>query len=139
MSATAILWPVLALMTWTFLVVLHLLVSRFGAFYQGRVKASDFRYGESPNIPPDVLRANRAFVNLLEMPTLFYVVSVLYLVTNLVDSAVLGLAWLYVVLRVAHSLIYLTLNHLLLRFAAYASSSVVLILMVGLLAYRLSA
>lgn len=135
---TAIIWPLLALITWTFLVVVHLLYVRFGAYYRGRVKASDFRNGESAHIPPDVLRANRAFVNLLEMPTLFYVVGVLYLVTLQTSHTVLVLAWLYVVLRITHSVIYLTLNHVLLRFAAYAASSVVLMLMVALLVLRLT-
>lgn len=58
----------------------------------------------TPHISPRVLRANRTFVHLQWMPTLFYVVSVLYLVTNQADSTALGLAWVYVVLRVAHTM-----------------------------------
>jgi len=132
MKQTAILWPVLALIVWTFLILLLVPIRRFRAAFAGRVTRSDFRYGESQNVPPDVALPNRIFMNLVEVPPLFYVVCVLFYVAGNVNDIALALAWLYVVLRLAHSIVYLTYNHVIHRFAVFATSNFVV---VGLLAY----
>jgi len=43
------------------------------------------------------------------------------------SSAAIALAWAYVALRVVHSLIHITYNHVLHRFLAFASSNFVLL------------
>jgi len=40
-----------------------------------------------------------------------------------------GLAWAYVALRVAHSLIHALINKVLIRFALYAAASLILLVM----------
>jgi hypothetical protein len=124
---TAIFYPVIALVALSFAVLLLIPYARFKAAFAGRVKAKDFRYGESANVPGDVSLPNRNFMNLLEMPLLFYVVCIVFYVTQAVDSIALTLAWLYVALRAAHSLVHLTYNNVLHRLAVYAASSVVLL------------
>ena len=137
MKQTAILWPVLGLIAWTFLVLVQVPIRRFRAYFAGRVVASDFRFGESGNVPADVGLPNRVFMNLVEVPTLFYVVCILFLVTNNVTLVGVSIAWLYFGLRVAHSLIYLTYNHVVHRFAVFAASNLVVLALAGYLAYRL--
>ena len=100
---------------------------RFSAGFAGRVKGSDFRYGETANVPPDVAVANRNLMNLLEMPVLFYVVCLALYVTGHVTSVTLYLAWAYVALRAAHTAIHLAYNRILYRFAPYALSNLVLL------------
>ena len=78
MNQHAILWPVLALILWTFLVLLLVPVRRFRAAFAGRVAVSDFCQGESARVPSDVSLPNRVFMNLTEVPPLFYVVCVVY-------------------------------------------------------------
>lgn len=46
--------------------------ARAGAAKARRVRIGDFRVGESPDVPADVALPNRNFMNLLEMPVLFY-------------------------------------------------------------------
>lgn len=137
MKQTAILWPVLGLIAWTFLVLVQVPIRRFRAYFAGRVVASDFRFGESGNVPADVGLPNRVFMNLVEVPILFYVVCILFLVTNNVTLVGVSFAWLYFGLRVAHSLIYLTYNHVVHRFAVFAASNLVVLALAGYLAYRL--
>lgn len=138
MQQTTILWPVLTLVLWTFLVLVQVPIRRFRAAFQGRVVASDFRCGESPNVPVDVALPNRLFMNLVEVPTLFYVVCLVFYVTGLVDGVALVLAWSYIALRLAHSLVYLTYNHVVHRFAVFATSNVIVVGMVAHLALKLA-
>lgn len=133
-----ILWPALALMLWTLLVLVQIPIRRFYAAYKRRVVAEDFRYGESSNVPPDVALPNRVFMNLVEVPVLFYALTGFYLITGFVDATVLALAWGYFGLRIAHSLIYLTYNHVVLRFAVFALSNLVVLAMIFYLGVALA-
>ena len=138
MKQASILWPVLALILWTFLILLQVPIRRFRAAFAGRVSTSDFRYGESANVPADVGLPNRIFMNLVEVPPLFYVVCVLFYVTGSADALAVVLAWLYVGLRLAHSIVYLTYNHVFHRFAVFATSNFVVVALVGHLAIQLA-
>jgi hypothetical protein len=138
MNKLLLLWPVLALMSWTLLILVQIPIRRFYAAYKKRVVAEDFRYGESANVPVDVALPNRVFVNLVEVPVLFYALVAFYLITGLVDTPVLLLAWGYFALRVAHSLIYLSYNHVVHRFAVFATSNFVLLAMIVYLGLSLA-
>lgn len=126
---SAIFYPVLALVALTFAVLLAIPYARFKAAFAGRVKAKDFRYGESANVPGDVSLPNRNLMNLLEMPMLFYAVCVALFVTAAVDATALWLAWAYVALRAAHSAVHLTYNNVFHRLGVYAASNVVLLVL----------
>ena len=138
MHPRLILWPALALMLWTLLIHVQIPIRRFYAAYKRRVVAEDFRYGESSNVPLDVALPNRVFMNLVEVPVLFYALTGFYLITGLVDATVLALAWGYFGLRIAHSLIYLTYNHVVLRFAVFALSNLVILAMIFCLGVALA-
>src|SRR6201995_3745613 len=103
-----ILLPMGALALLTFLVLLLIPVRRFRAAFAGHVHAGDFRYGESIRVPGEVSIPNRNYMNLLELPMLFYVVCMLiYITSPTVSAATLALAWTYAGLRTLHSLIHL--------------------------------
>ena len=73
----AIFLPAAALVALTFGVGVLLLRARFRAASRRQVTPGDFRYGESERVPPDARLPSRNFVNLLEMPVLFYVACVI--------------------------------------------------------------
>lgn len=128
MSHEWILLPMGALALLTFLVLLLVPIRRFRAAFAGQVRAGDFRYGESPRVPGEVSIPNRNYMNLLELPVLFYVVCVLNYVTEpTVSNVVLVLAWVYVGLRAAHSIVHLTYNNVMHRLALFAASNGVLV------------
>jgi len=118
--------PVLALVALTFLVLLRIPYVRIRAALARRVVTEDFRMGESPRVPPDVALPNRNYMNLLELPLLFYVLAVSLYVTQRVDTLQLTLAWCYVTLRFAHSLVHLTYNGVVHRLTCFALSNFVL-------------
>jgi hypothetical protein len=128
LDRTGILFPMVALATLTFAVLLLIPLRRFRAGFTGQIVFDDFKYGESERVPSEVSIPNRNMMNLLELPVLFYVACLTYFVTERVNDAALTLAWGYVGLRVAHSAIHLTYNRVGHRLIAFAASNVVLVM-----------
>jgi hypothetical protein len=104
-ASAALLVPVLALVALTFAVLLRIPFVRFKAARERRVVAEDFALGESANVPAEVRLPNRNLINLLEMPTLFYVACLALYATGKADWVYVDIAWMYVIARVCHSVI----------------------------------
>ena len=115
MRQEAVFAPMSVLALWTAFMMFMVGFSRIRAVRAGRVRRAAFRMGESPEVPADVTVWNRNLMNLLEMPLLFYVVSIAFYVTHQVTPKVVTLAWIYLALRLAHSLIHVTSNRILAR------------------------
>lgn len=129
MSKADILWPIGAMALLTFCALGLMPIRRIGATLRKEITSDDFRYGESARVSGHVSIPNRAMMNLLELPVLFYVICVASYMTDSVGSAILYLAWLYVSLRIVHTVIHLSYNKVLHRLIAFAASNVVLIAM----------
>lgn len=127
MNNHAILYPIFALAWWTSCVLLLIPIARIRAGRRREIVVDDFKYGESSAVPPHVSIPNRNYMNLLELPVLFYVAGVLLLVSPCTSLPSIYLAWLYVGLRIVHSVIHLTYNKVLHRLAAFATSNAVLV------------
>lgn len=128
MTATAnpLLLPMAALIGWTLLVLLIIPFRRLRAGFAGELTPDDFRYGESARVSGEVSIPNRAWMNLLEAPVLFYALCLGSIAAQAVDGLVVQLAWIYVALRLVHSVIHLTYNHVVHRLAVFAASNLVL-------------
>lgn len=126
MSQELIFAPMGAMALLTFVVLVMIPARRFRAAFAGRVKRDDFKYGESPAVPGDVSIPNRNYMNLLELPTLFYVAGLMFYVAGRVDPTALVVAWTFVALRGVHSVIHLTYNDVFHRLTAFGLSNVVL-------------
>jgi hypothetical protein len=122
----SIFYPVLALVALTLLVQLTIATRRFRAGFRRQIRVDDFKYGESAAVPPEVCIPNRNYMNLLEAPVLFYVACIVLYVTAGVSDVAVGLAWLYVALRIAHSAIHLTYNKVMHRMSAFGASNITL-------------
>ena len=118
-----------ALALLTFLVLLLIPIRRFRAAFAGKVGPGDFKYGESAKVPPDVSIPNRNYMNLLELPVLFYVVCLIALYTGQARGLLVEIAWLYVGLRILHSLVHLTYNNVMHRLTMFALSNLTLMAM----------
>lgn len=126
MGDKQILWPVFGLALWTSLVLLQIPRARFTAAFRREVLADDFKLGESARVPPHVSLPNRNYMNLLEMPQLFHVVCLLLFVTHGANATTVNVAWAYVALRVAHSLVHLSYDNVFHRLTLFALSNLVL-------------
>ena len=125
-SSLSIFGPVFVLAGWTMLVLIGMAVGRLSATFKRQLRPEDFALGESSAVPERLRVVNRNYMNLLELPVLFYAITVIAFVTNAVSPLIVGLAWAYVLLRVLHSLIHATYNHVLHRMIAFALSNVTL-------------
>jgi len=126
LEPTRILSPMVALGGLTFTVLLLIPIVRIRAASQGKVTVHDFKLGESPRVPEDVVIPNRNYMNLLELPTMFYAVCIALFALGRVAELDLAIAWLYVGLRGVHSLVHLTYNNVIHRLIVFAISNVVL-------------
>jgi len=131
--------PMFVLAGWTALVLLLIPIVRFTAAAQGKVRQEDFRLAETSRVPEWVVRPNRNYMSLLELPVLFYVISLLLVITGQATPAMHTLAWAYVGLRIAHSLFHLIVNQVLVRFAIFAASNFVLLALWIVTGWRLFA
>jgi hypothetical protein len=129
MKQTLIFVPMAVLALWTLTVLGLVPIARVKAGRARRIVTSDFRYGESPNVPDDVRLPNRLFMNLLEVPTLYYFASVVSFITQQVDPTMLWLAWAFVALRLLHSAIYLSYNRVPHRAIVFGIGNFVVIAM----------
>jgi hypothetical protein len=126
MPEISIFAPMGALIALTFLVLLLIPIKRFRAGFAGEITGEDFRFGESARVPGHVSIPNRNYMNLLEIPMLFYVLCLSLYVTHSVAAMEIYLAWIYVGLRAVHTFIHLTLNHIFTRLTIFALSNIVL-------------
>jgi hypothetical protein len=128
---TSLLAPVIALVLWTFLMWAWLYATRIPAMVRLKVVYDPRRPVEEfqERLPPEVRWKADNYNHLMEQPTLFYAValSLAFLGADGILNA--GLAWAYVVLRVVHSLVQVTVNIILLRFAVFMVASLVLLLL----------
>jgi hypothetical protein len=80
-------------------------------------------------------RASDNFINLFEVPVLFYVLVLATMQAGVSDGALLVLAWAFVGLRALHSLIQCSYNRVMHRFAVYALATVTLFAYLGRLGW----
>ena len=129
MQPAQILSPVFALAGLTFTVLLLIPIARFRAVMADQVAVDDFAFGGSGRVPQRTELPNRNYMNLLEMPVLFYVACVAFYMTNTVDRTALILAWSYVALRAVHSAIHISYNKVIHRLSVFVASNVVLVVL----------
>ena len=122
--------PVLALISWTFVMWVWLYATRIPAVRAGRVDlVAVSRTGAKLELPPEVSRVADNYNHLHEQPTLFYALALAAQLANAVDGISVALAWTYVALRVVHSFVQATRNVIIVRFWVFATASLVLLLL----------
>jgi hypothetical protein len=126
-SPFALLWPTFAMAGLVFIVWITLFVQRIGHIRRNPPGQGDLSTGEAARryFQPVEMPANN-LANLFEMPVLFFALVPLLLMFRQVTSAQLMLAWLFVLLRAAHSLIRVGRGGVRNRFRMYAASTAVL-------------
>ena len=122
----ALVRPMLGLVVVTFVVWLLTLVVRNAAVIRGLVPVEYFKDNQPAPSVERLERPARTFNNLMQVPTLFYVVCLLMMVGKHADEAQVVLAWTFVLLRAAHAAVYILVNSIPYRFAVWVSSFVTL-------------
>ena len=128
MSIEAILMPMFAQVALTFVLLFWMGFLRLQALRSGAVKAEQIALRE-PHWPLRVLQIGNAFHNQLELPVLFYVVTLLALITETLDVTLYVLSWMFVLARYLHAYIHVTSNRLDRRTGVFGVGAIALLLM----------
>ena len=113
LSASSILWPMLAHVAWVVLLYAWLTVARAQAVKRGEVDSSAFVLGRDE--PLHVARITRNLANQFELPVLFYALVVLLIALGKVTTFDVIAAWVFVAGRVIHSLVQTLTDNVPLR------------------------
>jgi len=132
--ASPILQPVVALLGWTMFMWVWMYATRIPAMRKASIDVINLVGGTGkdldPVLPADVQWKAHNYNHLLAEPMIFYIVSLVLAIIGSGDGLNLTLAWVYVGLRVAHSLVQVTVNRVAIRFLLFASSSLCLIALI---------
>ncbi len=129
-----ILQPAVALMIWTMIIWAWMYATRIPAMQKAQVDVnrmvSDPEASLDRSLPASVQWKAHNYNHLHEAPTLFYAVAILLAIVGQGDGMNAFLAWIYVGLRIVHSLVQVTANKVMVRFVLFLLSSVVLIALI---------
>jgi len=132
MYYSPILAPVVALVAWTLLIMVWMIVTRFAAMkrkdisLKGRVGGRGGAALEGV-VEDQVMWKAHNYMHLVEQPTLFYAIALTLAVGHGGGGYSAMLACAYVGLRIAHSLVQTIVNVIAYRFLLFALSSLALI------------
>jgi len=108
MNQTAIFWPMLAHVLLVFIVYIVLGQRRGGALKTGEARVGQFK-GRLDEPESSITAANN-IMNQFEAPVLFHTVCIALFVTAGASYLTVTIAWLFALLRYAHSYVHLTTN-----------------------------
>ena len=120
--------PVLVLVCWTFVMWIWMYATRIPAMKEAGIDPQEAAFPGTwaHRLRPGVRSVADNYNHLHEQPTVFYALMFFAVLTGGADSTALALAWTYVGLRVAHSLVQATINRVIVRFGIFATATLVL-------------
>lgn len=125
--------PAIALVLWSLLMLAWLALTRLPAMSKAGIDLGSVVGARGVNlegvIPDKVNWKSHNYTHLMEQPTLFYATVIILGVTGAGDGTNLALAWAYVGLRIAHSIVQAVWNRVSVRFALFGAATVALLLL----------
>ena len=135
MIGMTILQPVVMLLAWTMVMWVWMYATRIPAMAAAGMDAARMvgSTGASlrEQLPDPVSWKADNYNHLHEAPTLFYAVAIVLAIIGEGDGTASLVAWAYVALRIAHSIVQATVNRVVVRFALFALSSLALMVLIG--------
>lgn len=136
MIGAGILQPVVALLAWTMVMWAWMYATRIPAITRlpkdGAPDADRGWTGAKLDglLPAEVQWKAHNYNHLHEAPTLFYAVALVLAITGQGDGLNATIGWIYVGLRVIHSIWQATVNRVMVRFALFVLSQLALIALI---------
>jgi hypothetical protein len=122
-----ILKPVAVLVAWSLIMLVWMVIVRLPALKKAGIDINS-AVGGKPGLL-DTILAEKAqwpahnYIHLMEQPTIFYAAAMVIALTGTGNGLNAVIAWIYVGLRIAHSLVQSTVNIIRYRFILFALSS----------------
>lgn len=121
--------PVVALVAWSLLMLTWLYITRFMGMARHKLRPGKVTREQLAALPGWVTNPAANYTHLMETPTLFYALCFALQLLDRANDINITLAWIYVSLRVVHSLVQATFNYIPLRFLLFVLSIVPLVMM----------
>jgi hypothetical protein len=128
MSIQIVLLPLFVEVLLTFGVMFGMMYFRTSSLQRGETRLKDIALRE-PNWPVRATQFGYAFANQFELPVLFYVLTILEIVTRHADLFFVFLAWVFVAMRVLQAWVHVTDNNVRVRGAFYGVGAIILVIM----------
>jgi hypothetical protein len=138
MSIRMILLPLFVEVALTFVLIFWTARVRIAAIRSGTAKMRDTALGQ-PNWPPHAIQVANSYNSQFQIPVLFYVLTILAIMTRHADVVFVVMAWLFVVTRLVHAYIHTSTNYVPHRFNAFGAGVIVLLVMWIVFAVRIIA
>lgn len=123
--------PVVGLVVWTLVMLVWLYATRIPAMAGAKVKPQQATKADMEALPKWASNVAANYNHLHEQPVLFYATCFALQLLGQANEFNIGFAWLYVALRIAHSLVQATVNVIIVRWLIFLAASFVLILMIA--------
>jgi len=132
MTYSPLLAPIVALVAWTLVVMLWMMVARFREFRRLGVNFGNIPPGSrgvdlEGRAEPSAQWKSHNYNHLMEQPTIFYAIVIALALMGMDQPINLWLAWGYVGLRILHSLIQCTSNIVRFRLPIFGIASLCLL------------
>jgi hypothetical protein len=125
--------PAIVLVLWSLVMLGWLAITRLPAMASAGISLTSVVGARGANlegvVPDKVNWKAHNYTHLMEQPTLFYVTVVILGLVGQGDGLNLQLAWAYVVLRIAHSIVQATWNRVIVRFTLFSAATVALLML----------
>jgi hypothetical protein len=128
MSIRFVLLPLFVEVLLTFGVMFGMMYFRTSTLRRGETRFEDIALRE-PNWPARASQFAYSFSNQFELPVLFYVLTILSIVTHHADLLYVLLAWVFVLLRILQAGVHVTNNNVRVRGAFFGAGAIVLVIM----------
>ncbi|WP_439545255.1 MAPEG family protein [Sandarakinorhabdus sp.] len=136
--ANAILLPMLVLAGWTMIVWVWMYATRLPAMSRAGIDGTKLVGSTGKGLRDQMVAAGEEraswvadnYNHLMEQPTIFYATALALAVMGDAGSLAVNLAWAYTGLRIAHSMVQILVNRVVIRFALFAGASLCLIALV---------
>jgi hypothetical protein len=138
MTHQDILHPVVALAVWTMIMWIWMYATRIPAMTRAKIDGTKLVGSTGSSLRSDLVAGGEEKISwvadnynhLHEAPTVFYAVAIVLAMIGQGNGMNATLAWAYVFLRVAHSLLQVLWNKVVPRFAIFVLSSLALMALV---------
>jgi hypothetical protein len=128
MSVRFVLLPLFVEVLLTFGVMFGMMYFRTSTLRRGETRLADISLRE-PNWPRRATQFGYAFANQFELPVLFYILTILVIITRHADLLFVLLAWIFVLMRVLQAVVHVTNNNVRMRGAYYGVGALILFIM----------
>lgn len=135
---SAILGPVVALAAWTMVIWIWMYATRLPAMGRAGIDGKTMVGSSGDSLRNELISKGEEraswvadnYNHLHEAPTVFYAVAIVLAMIGQGDNLNATIAWAYVGLRIAHSLVQILSNRVIVRFMLFALSTLALIMLV---------